>query len=488
MNRGDEDLPLFVIHGGPRFSEYTQQDKGLRSYGNRCLRSAALLVLGFFVSASYFQYGHWHSCLSPRLELAVTSGVGLPKELQQSWAAYSPYFATEEYRAPPENCEIIQVNLLQRHGARFPTSGSSKRMKKPLRRLMNATSYSDKTFDFLKYFEWDLGEADLIPFGEKQSFDSGSEHYRRYKHLIHSDRLPFVRASGSDRVVNSAVNWTAGFASASGQTYSPKVAVIISEAKGSNNTLEDSMCPNHHSQDEEADAWRDIFTPAIVDRLNDAVPGAALNNKDVIELMSLCAFETLFHGTASPFCSVFTPEEFQAREYYVDVQKYYDTGYGNPLGPVQGVGYINELLSRLTGKSVEDQTQTNTTLDSSPTTFPLDRTFYADFSHDNQMVAIYSALGLFPQDQTPSSTQLDPTRTWRISRMTPFSGRMIAEKLRCSYDGGHREYVRILVNDAVQPLGFCGAHEEGLCEISAFVESQAYARSNGNGDWDKCFF
>jgi len=158
--------------------------------------------------------------------------------------------------------------------------------------------------------------------------------------------------------------------------------------------------------------------------------------------------------------------------------------HGNSLGPVQGVGYVNELLARLTGQPVRDKTQTNQTLDASPVTFPLDRDFYADFSHDNHMVAIYSAIGLFRPDEPPATDRLDLAREWRISRMTPFSGRMITEKLRCGDDG---EYVRILVNDAVQPLEFCDADEDGLCTLSAFVESQAYARSNGDGDWERCF-
>lgn len=100
------------------------------------------------------------------------------------------------------------------------------------------------------------------------------------------------------------------------------------------------------------------------------------------------------------------------------------------------------------------------------------------------MVAIYSAIGLFRPAEPPVTDRLDLTRTFRISRMTPFSGRMITEKLRC---GDDEEYIRILVNDAVQPLEFCGANEGGMCTLTAFVESQAYARSNGDGDWEKCF-
>ena len=160
---------------------------------------------------------------------------------------------------------------------------------------------------------------------------------------------------------------------------------------------------------------------------------------------------------------------------------------------MQGVGYVNELLARLTGQPVQDHTQTNRTLDASPKTFPLDRTLYADFSHDNEMVSIYSALGLFKQYLLPDQ-KLDPTnpssvRTWITSNLVPFSARMIVEKLECGITQlplPKGAFIRILVNDAVQPLEFCGGIG-GLCELHAFVASQDYARHDGNGDFEKCF-
>ena len=149
---------------------------------------------------------------------------------------------------------------------------------------------------------------------------------------------------------------------------------------------------------------------------------------------------------------------------------------------MQGVGYVNELIARLTGQPVQDETKTNRTLDSSPVTFPLNRTIYADFSHDDQMVAIYSAIGLFPQKKL-STTKADPKRTWRVSGMTPFAARMVTEKLECAKG----DFVRIFVNDALQPLDFCGANSSGLCSLDDFVSSQKYARKNGDGDFEKCF-
>jgi len=154
---------------------------------------------------------------------------------------------------------------------------------------------------------------------------------------------------------------------------------------------------------------------------------------------------------------------------------------------VQGVGYVNELLARLTGHPVQDATQTNRTLDSSPVTFPLDRTFYADFSHDNQMISIYGALGLFVQPHDLDPTEPNAMRTWLDSKLVPFSARMITEKLYCTDIKGTGEYVRIFVNDALQPLPFCRGTGNGMCTLQDFVESQQYARKNGAGDWELCF-
>lgn len=72
--------------------------------------------------------------------------------------------------------------------------------------------------------------------------------------------------------------------------------------------------------------------------------------------------------------------------------------------------------------------------------------------------------------------------------MVPFSGRMVVERLSCGSGGTGREtMVRILVQDEVQMLDFCDGDEDGLCALKAFVESQSYARNNGEGDWEKCF-
>lgn len=242
------------------------------------------------------------------------------------------------------------------------------------------------------------------------------------------------------------------------------------------------MCPSAGNSDEQTDLWLSVYAPPITARLNSAAPGANLSDADIYSLLSLCPFDTAAKQSRSPFCDAFDSADFVGFEYSGDLDKYYGTGYGQALGPVQGVGYLNELIARLTGKPVEDETQTNRTLDASEETFPLNRTLYADFSHDNQMIAIYAAMGLFAQSSPLDPSSPDSTRSWRADRLVPFSARMVTEKLVCEEE----EYVRVLVGDEVQPLEFCG-DGNGLCALDAFVESQAYARHNGEGDFEKCF-
>lgn len=140
---------------------------------------------------------------------------------------------------------------------------------------------------------------------------------------------------------------------------------------------------------------------------------------------------------------------------------------------------------------------------------------YVDFSHDNLIIAVFAAIGLFNQTNGP----LDPTRivedrTWITSKMVPFSGHMTVERLSCSsyspslaasrsrpmrwwnlmtgdqqanHDDEHKEeYVRIFVDDARQPLEFCGAGKDSMCKLKEFVKSQEYARNDGFGDFEGC--
>jgi len=303
--------------------------------------------------------------------------------------------------------------------------------------------------------------------------------------------VPFVRSSGQRRVIQSAEKWLEGFGTAKGDGKPAPDMVIISEDKGSNNTLSHSLCTafeeSHIGSVAQAE-WVDIFVPPIQDRVHSELVGANLTQSEVIFLMDLRPFETVAHPTAkmSQFCHLFSEDEWRQYDYYQSLGKYYGYADGNPLGPTQGAGFVNELISRMTGRLVDDETCTNHTLNSSPETFPLDRRLYADFSHDNDMASILSAFGLYNSTPPLSNTTLESikdTKGYSASWTVPFAARAYFEKMMC--EGEDEEFVRILVNDRVMPLSYCDGDKHGRCKLSKFVKSMAFSQAGGH--WDQCF-
>ena len=256
--------------------------------------------------------------------------------------------------------------------------------------------------------------------------------------------------------------------------------------------------------------WASIFVPPIQARLNSDLVEANLSIAETISMMDLCPFDTVASpiGRISLFCNLFLDTEWLQYNYYQSLGKYY--GYvertckpinfsadntffgsysnGNPLGPTQGVGFANELIARMTDKPVKDHTSVNHTLDANNATFPIggSTNLYADFSHDNDMTAIYSALGLYNTTTPLSLTTIQTTNKtngYSASWTVPFAARAYFEKMTCA--GAGEEYVRVLVNDRVLSLETCGGDAFGRCTLSRFVNSLSFAQAGG--EWEKCF-
>lgn len=67
----------------------------------------------------------------------------------------------------------------------------------------------------------------------------------------------------------------------------------------------------------------------------------------------------------------------------LDLSFWYDSAFGSPVGRIQGLGYIQELVSRLTHTPIEIyNSSTNSTLDGDETTFPLNDILYVDATHE----------------------------------------------------------------------------------------------------------
>ncbi|CAG8952476.1 hypothetical protein HYFRA_00001223 [Hymenoscyphus fraxineus] len=432
---------------------------------------------------------------------SVEVGYQCQPEISHYWGQYSPYFAVPSGISTdiPDTCQVTFAQVLSRHGARDPTSGKTKVYNETVNQIHAKAESYGAGYEFLKSYEYTLGADQLTQFGQQQLINSGKNFYSRY-HTLALNTIPFIRASGQDRVVESAQNWTQGFHELRlednpTKVYWPYDILQISEDAGSNNTLDHGLCrafenPAIDIKGLAMKTWADIFTPPITARLNENLPGVNFTSETTVYMMDLCPFNTIASPTGEihAFCSLFTESEWNKYDYLQSLGKYYGYTWGNPLGATQGVGFTNELIARLTNTPVNDHTSTNSTLDSSRKTFPLggSTSLYADFSHDNDMTAIFGALGLYNATRPLLNTTIEDVREtngFSASWTVPFAARAYFEKMTCV--GADEEYVRVLVNDRVLPLETCGGDTLGRCKLSSFIDSLSFARAGGN--WDKCF-
>jgi hypothetical protein len=177
-----------------------------------------------------------------------------------------------------------------------------------------------------------------------RSFDSGYDAYTRYSHLFEEKERPFIRASASQRVIDTCSNFSSGMQAAASGLDTGRVKpdfvvpppITITESPESNNTLHTSNCPasNMRREGPARSEWLEVWAPRVATRLNAGVhfsnESTKLEVEDVENLMDMCIFESLVFARdakqMSSFCILFNEEEWVYFEYGFDLEKYYYTG------------------------------------------------------------------------------------------------------------------------------------------------------------------
>ncbi|KAG6030723.1 hypothetical protein E4U19_000295 [Claviceps sp. Clav32 group G5] len=450
------------------------------------LFAAFLLLLGIAFAR---QRGDIQSCVNT----ATCSS-----DPSKFWGQYTPYSAalpTFVESEVPRGCKVTFASVLSRHGSRYPTTQKSHEYHKLVERIRRNVRTYGRGYGWIRNFEYPLGENDLTATGRNELFQSGVQFFKRYDNLGRRTVRPFVRTSGSDRVVKSAELFIRGFFSAKGNDHRQHMGrmLIIPEDKGVKNPLHHGNCGTFeeglHSETvyKPINAWLKIWATPVMNRLNKKMPGANLTLEETVYMMDLCPFNTVASTKKVPssFCRLFSKQEWQSYNYYQSLRKWHTYGPGNPMASTQGVGYVNELIARLTKTPVKDNTTTDADLDSNPATFPLGRSLYADFTHDNTLMTVYSALGLWTNDTVLPTDHVVPAKEangYSASWTVPFAARMYVEKMDCR--DGQKDLVRVLVNHRVVVPKGCKADSFGRCKLMEFVDGLQFAKQGGH--WDKC--
>lgn len=414
----------------------------------------------------------------------------------------SPYFATShggvdnaKYMAAPLSangtCTLAQAHILHRHGSRYPTAGAPPAAVKAFLAATPRHAFSGP-LAFLQTYEYRQGDELLVPLGREQLHMSGVKAAMDYGRLASDDaargKKLLVRTGSQQRIVDSALAWATGFWGASWREHTD-VEVQI-EAPGFNTTLAPNFACRDAKETTDIHSVIDKYLANTTARLQKHVQGATLTPTLVYGMQQLCSYDTVVFGH-SEFCGLFTEDDWRGYEYTWDLRFYYDYGAGAHAGRAMGLGWVNELVSRLTHTpwNVTTQTSENATLNTSPVLFPVDRAIYADFTHDSVLTSVLAALQLREINTAPKLE--DAGRSFRTSQLVPFAARMVFELWDCpapiplkpferrriplaAYPPA--QYVRMKLNDAIVPLrqlSGCEDRVDGLCTLRAFLASHA---------------
>jgi len=233
--------------------------------------------------------------------------------------------------------------------------------------------------------------------------------------------------------------------------------------------------------------WTAIYLERAHRRLQNQFIGLNLTIEDVYTMQQLCPYETVALGY-SKFCELFTEEEWEGFNYALDLGFWYGSAFGSPVGRVQGIGYVQELVARLTHTPIAiHNSSTNATLDDNPIAFPLGQSLYVDATHEVVVLNIITALNLtsFAESGPLPYTHIPHGRTFRSAELAPFATNIQFQLLECTSLPGPQ--IRIIINDAVAPLtGIrgCPEQQDGMCPVDTFVAAQKEIIRNTDWEYD----
>jgi hypothetical protein len=428
----------------------------------------------------------------------------------------SPYFSpsegfgVDEYPLP-KGANITQMHMLQRHGARYPSS--SEGLDSWGAGIVNATAKGtifQGKLDFLNDWSYKLGKEVLVPQGRQELFDAGVLNYYNYGHLYENTTPKLVvRTTLQSRMLESCENFLAGFFGLNWRDHANILATIDPATTGEYTCTKEATTMMQSIQVPVA-TWMATYLKERTADLKRLTGNYNWTVTDTYHAQALCPYETISLGY-SEFCQLFDYDDWVNFAYLMDIEFAGLSGFHSPTGRAQGIAWVEEFLARVEGHLLDvpaNTTGANMTLDTNPVTFPLDQKLYLEFTHDANIVSVLTAFGLTQfADDLPLT---GPTRKqqFHTSRIVPFAGRLNIEIISaphkvsikrsskatkngdCVARTAPTKYIHFIQNQRTVPLHSsfdeCEYREDGWCELSTFLKVQKQSLENAQYQY-ACF-
>eukprot|EP01135_Chromosphaera_perkinsii_P006723 Nk52_evm10s564 gene=Nk52_evmTU10s564 len=376
-----------------------------------------------------------------------------------------------------DRCEVLHLNMLTRHGTRFPSYTEIERFAQLEKQLHDLFQEQQKgPFAWLgkwkSPFRMENG-FELIQRGANEMHSLGNRTAALYKDSLkrteekyYSDFYRYQFNSTQTRwTVQSANAFGAGLFSVLGGR-SKSLPPVMMEARSMdramyffrNCKLYKQRVRNNQTALEEIRKWEQSeHMLGVVHRAEKRLGLQGSLNPDILYAMYLaCAFEVAFSNN-NRFCQAIFDETLEISEdhhileYTEDIMSYWQKGPGYDINLNMSALLLWDILDEIKtakedGKEIIGQFR---------------------FAHAETLIPVMNSLGLFVDNFPLTSDGWEQeavrNRKFRTSRISPFGANIRLTLLKKNA----KEYILLEVNERVERVPGC--KKAGLCDYNAFV-------------------
>lgn len=371
--------------------------------------------------------------------------------------------ATGDYEAPA-GCRLVSLDMVVRHGSRYPTGKHVKQMQQ-LERLLDAYR-SELTQEWLKTWRAPFALADeglLCARGVAELRALGRNVSRAFRAAVlpyNANEVAFT-STFKARTAQSA----SAFGNAMVDDRGATPIAVLSQSREDDVVLRFfDNCPRYAKEvrdnpraTAEADAWLDANLGALAKRVAARTglraPLLVRNPAALGTMWSACQSEYVVRDDTAHWCSVFGAEDARILEFYDDLAAYHVKAYGNALNSQIAAPLLADVVASLrrnaaAAKPDDAPVRANLRFAHAETTLPL-----------AALLGLHRAPGEYlAANMTPA--QID-ARTWRFSAASPLGANFAFAQYAC--DGAAETQVELLYNGVSFPLRGCNTR---LCPLS----------------------
>ena len=437
----------------------------------------------------------------------------------------TPYHFTSKAIEKPLGCEPVHINMVIRHGSRYPGSHRVQKMKELLEKI-NRFFPGNSTFRYNGLsLPWNV-PPDILNSASKEMSALGSEEMysiaKRFlarfpgvlKHGYSNSNYSFV-ATDKLRSSQSAAAFAQGLFEGTGHLGVAKFRPVAVKSSGS---YDDDVvlrifeaCPkwqkitakgNSRSEYRKFLSGSEMRTVArnIAKRLG-LTKKIAFRPDMALEMFLMCAFGIQTDSADSSWCAVFKEADFKVVEYLSDLKLYWDRSYGRKINYKMACPLYVEITD--TFENFLKQGKPHGIF---------------RFAHTGTVIPLLTMLGLYNDSVPPRADNFNQqtNRTFRVSDVVPMSGNVAFVLYKCKHDGAKMKTerngkveaksncegqcrgmgtkrnensiegafhasdikVQLLVNEAAVPIPACGGKMN--CSVQKFLSYYSHIKENCN--------